>query len=218
MQNIMRLDFEKIYKTNGFQGEESVSGPGSSLHKTRFLKKKLEMFFEEYNIQSMIDIPCGDYNWMRHVEMPTAMQYLGADIVQELIDRNNALYGPQRTFRVMNIIRDILPESNLIFCRDCFVHLPFPDIFLAIKSKIESKSSWLMLTTFPRVTANQELTNGIWRPLNMQMPPFCFPKPVNIFEEAPEIDKNNPFSDKSIGLWRIASLPEFFGQHPALLA
>lgn len=206
MQNVIRIDFEEIYRSNGFQGNESISGPGSSVANTCFLRAKLAALLLERNIQSMLDIPCGDCNWMHLVKMPTVKRYLGADIIQELIDKNTAAFGPTLSFRRLNILEDSLPTYDLVFCRDCFVHLPFEDIFRALTSIKKSDGKWLMLTTFPKHTENLELTSGIWRPLNMQIAPFNFPDPEEIFMENPGGDSQSLFPDKSIGLWDINAL------------
>lgn len=206
MQDVRRLDFEEIYRTNGFQGGESISGPGSSVDRTRFLRAKLAELFLEYNIQSLLDIPCGDCNWMHLVRMPTVKQYLGADIVQGLIDKNTLMFGEKFSFSKINLVEDALPKVDLIFCRDCFVHLPFCDILRALESIMDSKSKWLMLTTFPKHAENLDLTSGLWRPLNMRTAPFNFPEPEKVFMENPGADSQTLFSNKSLGLWDIDAL------------
>ena len=41
---------------------------------------------------SLLDAPCGDFNWMRHVPLG-GVSYTGADVVPELIARNRRDYG-----------------------------------------------------------------------------------------------------------------------------
>ena len=36
----------------------------------------------------MLDIPCGDFYWMKEVDLKD-IEYIGADIVDELIKKNN---------------------------------------------------------------------------------------------------------------------------------
>ena len=45
-------------------------------------------------------------------------------VVEELIGKDNELFGTKsRRFFRMDIIEDSLPQTDLIFCRDCLVHL-----------------------------------------------------------------------------------------------
>ena len=60
----------------------------------------------EVNAKSMLDIPCGDFNWMRLVRFD-GVQYIGADVVAELVAKNHKCYGGTgRDFRQLNLIRD----------------------------------------------------------------------------------------------------------------
>ena len=43
---------------------ETYSGPGSLLQNTGNLINELNIFIKEYNIKSIVDIPCGDFNYM----------------------------------------------------------------------------------------------------------------------------------------------------------
>lgn len=47
---------------------ESKSGGGSTISSTTTLRHFLPIFFQKYNIKTILDIPCGDYNWMKMVE------------------------------------------------------------------------------------------------------------------------------------------------------
>lgn len=79
--------FTDIYKTNKWRGKDSVSGTGSDVHQTKIVSKELPALFNEFGISSMLDIPCGDFHWMKDVDL-TDIAYTGADIVSDLI-RNN---------------------------------------------------------------------------------------------------------------------------------
>jgi hypothetical protein len=61
--------FTSIYKTNFWQSGESVSGPGSELRFTRRMSQELSALLKRFGITSIADAPCGDCNWMRHVDI-----------------------------------------------------------------------------------------------------------------------------------------------------
>ena len=79
-------------------GKETVSGSGSTLRSTRSIVKQIPFIIKKFNIKSILDVPCGDFNWMRKVDL-SGVKYLGADIVFPMINKNNKIYGKKdRTF------------------------------------------------------------------------------------------------------------------------
>ncbi len=83
------LDFSKVYRENLFQGDDSISGQGSDLKQTEVLREELPKCLNELGVKVLLDIPCGDFNWMRHVDVGD-IKYIGGDIVDELIESNTA--------------------------------------------------------------------------------------------------------------------------------
>jgi hypothetical protein len=199
--------FSSIYATNYWRNSESRSGLGSSLEQTEAVRAALPMMCRDLGIGSLLDIPCGDLNWIRHVELP-GVEYIGADIVPALIASNVAQFGASgRKFVVLDLVRTVPPRVDLIFCRDLFVHLPFADIARAFTNIRRSRSGWLLITTFRDREANVDLDKQDWRPLNLQRPPFGFPPPrLGILENCTQ--DNGQYPDKCLGLWSIADLPQ----------
>lgn len=60
--------FTEIYNNN-WKSLESISGRGSEISHTSSLIKDLENLLNRPNISSVLDIPCGDFNWMRKVDL-----------------------------------------------------------------------------------------------------------------------------------------------------
>jgi len=194
--------FREIYLNRRWGGEPS-SGPGASLEQTKVIRKELPKLISEFSIETMLDIPCGDFQWMRHVDLSTC-HYIGADVLPELVYANSQQYG--HDFRVLDITRDPLPQVNMILCRDCLVHFPFEHIRRAIDNIRRSGSRYLLTTTFSARDQNTDGELGKWRTLNLQLPPMSFPQPLNLINEnCTEYEGN--YSDKSLGLWRIIDLP-----------
>lgn len=201
-----RLDFSAIYRDNGFVGTESLSGAGSTRFQTRVIRQKLPELFRKLGVRSVLDIPCGDFHWMRDVEL-AGIHYTGADVVDEMVRKNQQLFGgPSRAFECVNLITGPLPSADLVFCRDCLVHLPFEDALAAIETIRLSKCEWLLTTTFTRDTPNDDLDAAGWRALNLTLPPFNLPQPTMLISEKCT-EAGGLAGDKSLGLWRIADLP-----------
>ena len=104
-----------------------------------------------------------------------------------------------------DLIETILPKVDAIFCRDCLVHLTLEQAVAAVANLKRSGSTYLITTTFPTRTENIPARTGSWRPLNLEIPSFSFPKPIEIIRErAPDPDDRN--NDKSMGVWRLSDL------------
>jgi SAM-dependent methyltransferase len=191
--------FSEIYHTNAWQDAESVSGRGSTLARTTIIASSLPLLLRELNAETLLDAACGDFNWMQHVDLG-ALSYIGVDVVPELISRNRELYGnAQRTFVVLEITRDRLPDADVILCRDCLIHLSFRRISAAIANFKKTTAKHLLCTTHANVTENTDCPDGSWRNVNLLLPPFSFPEPMKLIVEDPE-------SGKSLGVWRLEDL------------
>jgi hypothetical protein len=91
--------FTDIYSSNRWGDAESRSGPGSSVFRTRLIRRALTQLFRDFAIRSVLDVPCGDFNWMRLTEMPGIL-YTSVDVVPEIVQRNIDLYADEsRQFR-----------------------------------------------------------------------------------------------------------------------
>jgi hypothetical protein len=199
------LDFSAIYRGNRFGSLESFSGEGSTLWQTRLIRRALPKLLTEIGARSILDVPCGDFNWIKEVPLGE-VRYCGGDIVPELVEANQRNHGNERrSFRRLDIIRDTLPQVDLIFCRDCLVHLPFEAALAAIRNFKRSGSTWLLTTTFEDRQDNQDLIGLTWRTLNLRKPPFNFPEPARLINEGCT-QENGQFADKCLGLWRLDDL------------
>ena len=81
--------FEQIYKTNLWSDTESRSGAGSSLDATARLRISLPPLLDSLGTQRLLDVTCGDLNWMRQVDI-AVIDYIVVDIVESIIEANRA--------------------------------------------------------------------------------------------------------------------------------
>lgn len=198
--------FENIYKSNTWGSNESVSGPGSEQIRTQYIREEIALLLKEFNIQSMLDAPCGDFNWMRLVNLEN-VNYLGGDIVEDLIKENNRKYTAKNIhFKPINIITDTLPTVDLILCRDCLVHLSHHDIFAALHNFKKSGSKYLLTThnAWRSRPNNIDIPTGSWSRLNLEQAPFNFPPPLRTIIEAG--DKRERQKDKTLSLWDLRTM------------
>lgn len=198
--------FDSIREDNKWGGKESVSGVGSDLNQTKEIIKEIPKLLNSINAKTILDLPCGDHYWMKEVDLGN-IKYIGGDIVEYLINSNNELYGNEnKKFLILDLTKDNLPKADLILVRDCFVHLSFNNIKKAIENLKHSDIKYLLTTTFPLTRRNYDITDGNWRPLNLNRPPFNFPPPISsILEKCTE--SYGQYPDKSLYLWRIDEIP-----------
>jgi hypothetical protein len=69
-----------------------------------------------------------------------------------------------------------LPTADLGLCRDCLNHISFAEAEQVINNFKRSGVKYMLVTTFTKTSINTEINNQTWRPLNLELPPFNFPK------------------------------------------
>jgi hypothetical protein len=199
--------FTEYYKKNTWKGGESRSGEGSSLKETETLRQALPALFNKYSIKTILDMPCGDYHWMPHLDYAFD-HYIGADIVDEMIVSNQVEFGNTTTdFRVIDCMHDPLPRADAIFCRDLLVHLSYLNIEQFLKNIKKSNIRYLLTTHFCKTDQNKDILTGKWRPINLTLAPFLFPKPKEILLEKSMEREGRDLANKTMGLWEIKHLP-----------
>jgi len=199
--------FERIERTNLWGAATSVSGLGSEDRATAAIRDALPALLQRLVARSLLDAPCGDAGWIGGLTRDVA--YTGIDIVPSLIDANRARVARGELagrFLVADITRDSLPTADVILCRDCLVHLSFQNIARAVARFRASGARFLLVTTFPEWEDNRDCEDGDWRALNMEKPPFDWPAPRELINEACE-EGGGGWRDKSLGLWRLDELP-----------
>ncbi len=185
--------FENVYERNLWDSRESRSGVGSELAATRALIDGLPAMFKRLEIRSFLDIPCGDFNWMKAVAFGD-VAYIGGDLVPSLVERNAERFGSRkRRFEVLDIVEDRLPDADMIFVRDCLIHMDNALILRALHNIRRSSFRYICLThdlnheRFPG--RNIELDRAVdgvnfeFRPNDFELAPFSFPPPIDVIHE-----------------------------------
>jgi hypothetical protein len=199
--------FRDIYRRHHWSASHSPSGPGAAPEQTTELRRALPALLTELAVRTLLDLPCGDYSWMRTIGL-SGIRYIGADLLPEIVQSLAAEFGgPRREFLVLDLTRDRLPRADLLLCRDCLVHLSYADIRRALANVARSGIPYLLATTFPAGDANEDIVTGDWRVLDLEGAPFHLPPPERILNEGCT-EGDGAFADKSLGLWRVAELRE----------
>jgi hypothetical protein len=196
----LRAVFENIMALNRWSGDESQSGPGSTLNYTQRLRPHLETFLRDFKIASLFDAPCGDFNWMKAVKFPEGFAYVGGDIASSLIEKNRIAYASEgREFVEFDIVSGVFPEADVWFCRDCLFHLPEAYIVKALQNFCDSKIRFLMMTNHVNASGfkNMDIPAGEFRLVDFFGAPFDLPEAV-LFRVEDYID---PFPQREMCVW-----------------
>ncbi len=189
--------FTDYYRNNFWGNRESVSGAGSTMEYTENIRRELPLLMERFHVRKFLDAPCGDYNWFQAVKRPDGLEYIGGDIVEELIRQNQVKYGDDRTsFISLDVINDALPAADLWMCRDCLFHFSYEDIFKTLANFLRSDIHYLFTSIHTDCTANADILTGGARQLNLELPPF------NLCKAVLYIDDWIPgFTVRRMGVW-----------------
>jgi hypothetical protein len=140
---------------------------------------------------------------MSTLDLSLLEHYIGADIVKDLVAENRKKHEKSnRTFMHLDVSKDTLPHVDLILCRDLFLHIKYEDIFKILRNFKKNNARYVLLSTYAETTKNvdRQNINAGFRPLNLELPPFNFPKPLLLIEDS-------VFYKKYIGLWELSSIP-----------
>jgi hypothetical protein len=191
--------FEQIYTHNAWQSSESHSGPGSTLERTEILRHELPSMLARLGVRTLVDAPCGDCNWRQHTAIDLDA-YIGVDIVPALIEENRRRFPYSNwKFELADLVEDELPRGDAVLCRDALIHLSLADILRALSNIRRSGAKYLLATSHETISANTDITTGGWRSVNLTLPPFNLPPPLDRIIE-------NPQTGKILGIWMLAEV------------
>jgi hypothetical protein len=182
--------FTEIYTMNkwgGLQGE-FCSGDGTA--NEQIVAPYIQMVADRASIENFSDLTfadlgCGDFRVGKQL-LPLCSSYIGVDIVQPLIQRNQEMYGDAHAqFIHLNIVQDELPNGDVCFIRQVLQHLSNQQI-VAVLQKL-TKYKWVFITEhYPTdndmIKPNRDKTHGcdirVYENSGVYLtePPFELPK------------------------------------------
>ncbi len=178
----------------------TLSGDGSQLCTTETVRRELPVIFKKYGIKSVTDAPCGDFFWMQYVDLG-GIDYIGYDAIDEIVAANITKFERSGVhFEQLDILNNIVRQSDLIICRDFLFHISNADICNVLANFKKSGSTYLLSTTFTYITVNKDKSSDDYdsRPINLMVEPLNLGQPIYSFvEEHPEC------RHRSMSLWKI---------------
>lgn len=214
IESVYKQVFSNIYRDYGFGGDESHSGPGSTLEETKNLRESIVKLAKEKGIKTIVDIPCGDFNWMKEIVFRFE-RYSGGDIVPECIRENNEKYSNSRIkFFEHNILTDPIPDGDLLIVRDIIGHFPINDGKKIVENILKSNCKYLLSTTWYNINDktyyqrhdNRGADYGNFYPVNLMSEPFNLPDPETYIVEDVVVDGYDDGNRKVLGFWNLEKI------------
>jgi len=159
--------FQKIYAKNRWV---FGSGEGSKPEIAQPYMEFLQNFLREKNIQSVVDVGCGDWQFSQLIEWGN-VKYLGLDVVPEVIEENQRQFGSEDiSFQVFDATREALPPADLLLIKDVLQHWPNA----AIQNFLPNlkKYRYALITNDADERTNVDISFGEHRAVDITLPPF----------------------------------------------
>jgi SAM-dependent methyltransferase len=153
------------------------SGPGSRLEENTEMIEFLECFIRVKKIKTILDIGCGDWQYMQAVDLQ-GCKYIGIDCVQSVVDADTAKFGNENVeFRCGDILECEFPPADMVIIKDVVIHLTNAQIF---KLWERVKGYKHVIFVFDDKASNpaaykDEIETGDFRSLDLHAEPFKFP-------------------------------------------
>jgi SAM-dependent methyltransferase len=163
---------------------ESASGPGSSLAAAKPALNLLRRTLRHRHLASVLDLGCGDWNWMQALALPGVgrdlqVRYEGWEASPELVNELNVRHG--RPGMIEFMARDIttapLPKVDLIIARDVLFHLSVAQA-LPLVDRIRESCRYFLSTSFLGLKENGDISSYLpingwgFHKINLNVAPF----------------------------------------------
>jgi len=211
VENFMKEIFTKIYRRRTWGSQETISGIGSRLSATIVVRERLPILFKKYKIKRLLDLGCGDFNWMKEIAN-NLDYYIGIDVVDEIIEENNKKYKSEVIeFNSADISQIDLSvyQVDAIIIADVFTHFSYENI-LSILNKVQNSNiKYVFITNYIDNKINYNIKNGNWRPLNLCIEPFNLSPPLEFikYNDIDDISMRKS-DDRTLSLWPIKMMKE----------
>lgn len=165
----------------------SISGPGSNLNKdgSNINILNLNKLIIKYYINSILDVPCGDFIWMKELlKKNPKIKYLGIDIVKDLIVKNLRNYQDENiNFECADIFEKTklnIYNYDLLLCNDFFIHCSCEDIKNFLDKIKKSSFKYFVCDSHIYLKKNKDIEIGKHRKINLLIEPFNLKNPLEI--------------------------------------
>jgi len=195
--------FDTFIQKNGFASKAS---------NTNSVRNCLGRILHDFNIESVLDVPCGDGGWQHLIPGIENVTYVGADInIKALETAKHRETNSDMEYMLFDSVHFPLQRSfDLILLRDAVEKQRVQDTLTAVLNFKTSNSKYIAATFWPH--SKQDVNEGAydladagWYEANLIEKPFSFPAPIATCEND---DPGGAHRGKQyLGIWRLKDLP-----------
>ena len=164
----LQTTFSDIYARGVWRGG---SGAGSDVANALLYAAYLQHLIRQRGTGRIVDLGCGDWRFTKHIDLGDC-DYIGVDIVSDVVARNTATHG---TARIQFVCADVTtfqsPSCDLLLCKDVLQHLSHANV-AAVLARLTTAKTALLTNDFHPV--NRDCNDGDTRPLDPTVTPFSF--------------------------------------------
>jgi Methyltransferase domain len=174
--------FQRVYASQAWgSAEQFDSGLGSIGNVADEYCRFVGDFIRCHNVKTVADLGCGDFRIGQRIMSESGVDYVGVDIVPELIERNRKQF-PGVRFECLNLLTDNLPAADLCLIRQVFQHLSNAEIQSALRNISHYPMALISehVPAFPK-SLNRDKPHGpdiraFWGSgVYLEHPPFSYP-------------------------------------------
>jgi SAM-dependent methyltransferase len=195
--------FSQIYANGAWvmrENQDSLSGVGSVREATGEMAPQLSAFLREVGCRRLVDVGCGDFNWMRTVAGD--FEYLGIDVVPQVIEANKAQYAHlRRRFICLDATSSPIESGDVALCREVLFHLSFRDGRKLMHNIKAAGFKHVLFTTDSAVWFNSDIRTGDFRRINLTRAPYGLPVPER------QLTDDKVSVGRALAVWPGAALP-----------
>jgi hypothetical protein len=175
--------FSDIYARDAWSGG---SGPGSTPAFCGPLVDWLVAYCNAQNVGSIVDLGCGDCQWMPQVVGKIKSRYLGVDCVLDVVRANKMRFLTDMDFMWGHFDADpaFIPRADLYWMKDVLQHWPDDEIVSFLDRFFAAKpGARLLVCNCADQKASPRILDLRWRfhPLSGTMEPLSRYSPERLF-------------------------------------
>ena len=130
--------FSRIYESSPWSPTDGASYDSSASYfgvaAESFVRQAIE-FMKCRGIESIADLGCGDFQVGQRITSRCDVKYVGVDIVQAMVARNQISFGNDRiSFLCADLAVDPLPDADLCLIRQVLQHLSNAEIHAVLEN------------------------------------------------------------------------------------
>tara|TARA_Y100000992_G_scaffold190804_1_gene129409 strand:+ start:1661 stop:2263 length:603 start_codon:yes stop_codon:yes gene_type:complete len=187
----MEKIFTDIYKEKKWENNKDKniigtgSGPGSTVEYNEKYIKILKKIINDYNINNIVDLGCGDFRIGKLLYDDINVTYTGYDTYKDIINYHKSQHSePKYNFKHLDFFtyKESIIEGDICILKDVLQHWSLDEVYLFLDYLTESKKFKyiLIINCSYQKEDNKKSSTGGFMPLSCNFFPLKKYNPIKI--------------------------------------